>query len=229
MPDPAAAPARLLGRVVPFGDLAVLAELPDLAHVRHLDATVREARRRGTAPWTAVVDQVPAARSVLLTVADAGDQEALAASLARLVAGASAGSGSPVAPTAAGPVVELPVVYDGEDLDEVAALTGLPVDDVVRRHLAGRYTVAFGGFMPGFAYLTGLDPALRTPRRADPRPRVPAGAVAIADGYSAVYPAATPGGWRLLGRCATTLFDVDREPPALLVPGASVRFVRAEP
>lgn len=229
MPDPAPAPGRLLGRVVPFGDLAVLAELPDLAHVRRLDATVREARRRGTAPWTAVVDQVPAARSVLLTVADARDQEVLAASLARLVAGASEEPGSPGAPTAAGPVVELPVVYDGEDLDEVAALTGLPVDEVVRRHLAGRYTVAFGGFMPGFAYLTGLDPALRTPRRADPRPRVPAGAVAIADGYSAVYPAATPGGWRLLGRCATTLFDVGREPPALLVPGVAVRFVRADP
>ncbi|WP_246119442.1 5-oxoprolinase subunit B family protein [Cellulomonas massiliensis] len=248
MPDPHApgtavegrAPGRLLGRVVPFGDLAVLAELPDLEQVRRLDAAVRERRRGGGAPWAAVVDQVPAARSVLLTVAAEHELQALAAALARLVAdlpGAPARGGTEAGTAGAwtaaagpsAPVVELPVVYDGEDLEEVAALTGLSTAQVVRRHLAGRYSVAFGGFMPGFAYLTGLDPALRTPRRADPRPRVPAGAVAIADGYTAVYPSATPGGWRLLGRCATTLFDVDRDPPAVLLPGTEVRFVQVEP
>jgi KipI family sensor histidine kinase inhibitor len=121
--------------------------------------------------------------------------------------------------------VLLPVRYDGPDLDEVAALTGLSPQEVAARHLAGRYTVAFGGFMPGFAYLTGLDPALRVPRRDSPRPRVPAGAVAVAGDLAAVYPAATPGGWRLLGTCDTPLFDVDRTPPALLTPGTPVRFV----
>ena len=79
--------------------------------------------------------------------------------------------------------------------------------------------------MPGFAYLTGLDPVLHVPRLASPRQKVPAGSVAIADEYSAVYPAATPGGWRLLGRCDAQLFDIDRDPPALLRPGTRVRFV----
>ena len=118
----------------------------------------------------------------------------------------------------------LAVDYDGPDLADVARLTGLTVDEVVARHTGARYTVAFGGFMAGFAYLVGLDPALRVPRLDSPRERVPAGSVAIADEFSAVYPAATPGGWRLLGRCEQTLFDVDREPPALLQPGTRVRF-----
>ncbi|MCL2465368.1 MAG: urea amidolyase family protein, partial [Micrococcales bacterium] len=122
--------------------------------------------------------------------------------------------------------VEIPVVYDGEDLAEVAALTGLAPDEVAARHAAGRYRVAFGGFMPGFAYLTGLDPVLVVPRRATPRTRVPAGAVAVAGQYAAVYPRATPGGWRLLGRTETVMFDLARdEHPALLMPGDEVRFV----
>ena len=95
---------------------------------------------------------------------------------------------------------------------------------MVARHTGALYTVAFGGFMPGFAYLVGLDPLLRVPRLDSPRERVPAGSVAIADEFSAVYPAATPGGWRLLGRCDVELFDVDRETPALLQPGTRVRF-----
>ncbi|HYQ75686.1 5-oxoprolinase/urea amidolyase family protein, partial [Cellulomonas sp.] len=121
----------------------------------------------------------------------------------------------------------IPVRYDGPDLAEVARLTGLDEREVVRRHAAAEYTVAFGGFMPGFAYLTGLDPALHVPRRATPRERVPAGSVAVAGEFAAVYPAATPGGWMLLGTCDVPLFDVDRDPPALLRPGARVRFVPA--
>jgi allophanate hydrolase subunit 1 len=128
------------------------------------------------------------------------------------------------APVAAPRLVVLPVTYDGPDLHEVADATRLSVQDVVARHLAPTYTVAFGGFMPGFAYLVGLDPALVVPRRGTPRERVPAGSVAVADRFTAVYPAATPGGWRLLGTCATTLFDVTRADPALLTPGTSVRF-----
>ncbi|MEO3784436.1 5-oxoprolinase subunit PxpB [Actinocorallia sp. B10E7] len=124
-----------------------------------------------------------------------------------------------------GRLVEIPVVYDGDDLAEVAELTGLAVAEVVERHSATEYAVAYLGFSPGFAYLTGLDPVLRVPRRTSPRTAVPAGSVAIAGPYASVYPSASPGGWRLLGRTALALWDVRREPPALLGPGDRVRFV----
>ena len=121
-------------------------------------------------------------------------------------------------------LVVLPVVYDGPDLADVAAATGLSEAEVVGRHSAGSYVVAVTGFVPGFAYLAGLDPALHLPRRPDPRTTVPAGSVAIAARWSGVYPAATPGGWHLLGRTAAALWDLDREPPARLRPGVAVRF-----
>ncbi len=118
------------------------------------------------------------------------------------------------------------VAYDGEDLAEVAALLGTTPSDVIARHAAAVLDVAFLGFCPGFAYLVGLDPALAAvPRRASPRERVPAGAVAIAGGYSGIYPAAMPGGWRLLGR-ALGLDLLDGESPRLAV-GDRVRFVAA--
>ncbi|WP_456844415.1 5-oxoprolinase subunit B family protein [Cellulomonas sp. P5_C6] len=203
-------------RVLPYGDDAVLVELPGLAEVRALDDAIRAAR--GTDPAAAVlVDQVPAARTLLLRVREGADAQELPVQRwwdARSEAGRTEG----------GADVVLRVEYDGPDLADVARLTGLSQDEVVARHAGGRYTVAFGGFMPGFAYLTGLDPALRVPRLDSPRQRVPAGSVAIADEFSAVYPAATPGGWRLLGRCDVVLFDVARETPALLRPGTRVRF-----
>ncbi len=123
-----------------------------------------------------------------------------------------------------GRLVEIPVVYEGADLAEVARLTGLTADEVVARHSGVEYTVAYLGFSPGFAYLTGLDPVLRVPRRATPRTSVPAGSVAIAGPYAAVYPSPSPGGWRLLGHTALALWDVGRDPPALLGPGDRVRF-----
>ncbi|GEK20088.1 5-oxoprolinase subunit B family protein [Cellulomonas xylanilytica] len=203
-------------RVVPYGDDAVLVELAGLAEVRALDDAVRAARA-----WdpdaAVVVDQVPAARTLLLRVREGADPRGLP--VERWWAGRSA-----PAAEAERPEVVLAVDYDGPDLAEVARLTRLTADEVVARHTGARYTVAFGGFMAGFAYLVGLDPALRVPRLDSPRERVPAGSVAIADEFSAVYPAATPGGWRLLGRCEETLFDVDRDPPALLQPGTRVRF-----
>jgi KipI family sensor histidine kinase inhibitor len=125
------------------------------------------------------------------------------------------------APAAAGRVHELEVVYDGADLDDVAGLTGLSVEEVVARHCAPEYAVAFIGFQPGFAYLLGGDPALEVPRRDEPRTRVPSGSVAIAGPYAGVYPRESPGGWRLLGRTEAVLFD---ERP-LLEPGDRVRFV----
>ncbi|WP_137158446.1 carboxyltransferase domain-containing protein, partial [Blastococcus sp. CCUG 61487] len=121
------------------------------------------------------------------------------------------------------PVV-LPVVFDGPDLAEVARLVGLAVPELVRALTAAELTVAFGGFAPGFGYLTGLLPELHVPRRATPRTRVPAGAVALAGEFAGVYPRASPGGWQLVGRTDAVLFDVQREPPALLRPGVPVRF-----
>lgn len=212
---------------VPFGDEALLVEVTDLVAVRRLDDTLRRARDgEDASAWSVVVDQVPAATTVLLRTTPGADLAALAAAVRRVWRSARTADRTGAAPV--GDVIELPTVYDGADLDEVAALTGLTVDEVVGRHAAATYTVAFGGFMPGFAYLVGLDPALRVSRRATPRERVPAGAVAIADEFTAVYPSATPGGWRLLGRCDVPLFDVTRTPPALLTPGSRVRFV-AEP
>jgi KipI family sensor histidine kinase inhibitor len=119
---------------------------------------------------------------------------------------------------------EFGVRYDGEDLQSMARMLDLEAAELVRRHAAAEYTVAFLGFAPGFAYLTGLDEALKLPRRADPRTRVPAGSVAVADGYTGIYPLATPGGWHILGRCEAMLFDPGRTTPALLSPGDLVRF-----
>jgi 5-oxoprolinase (ATP-hydrolysing) subunit B len=95
------------------------------------------------------------------------------------------------------------------------------------RHSAGEYVVAFLGFAPGFAYLSGLPAALSVPRRTTPRERVPAGAVGIADAVTGIYPAALPGGWQIIGHVGDRLFDEHRTPPALLTPGDRVRFVRA--
>jgi KipI family sensor histidine kinase inhibitor len=121
-------------------------------------------------------------------------------------------------------VVDLPVVFDGADLADVAELTGRSADDVVGALTTAELTVAFCGFAPGFGYLTGLPAELHVPRRATPRTRVPAGSVALAGPFAGVYPQASPGGWQLVGRTDAVLFDVDRDPPALLSPGTVVRF-----
>ncbi len=140
-------------------------------------------------------------------------------------AGGSDGSGGGDGAGGAGyGTTEIPVVYDGPDLDEVAEHTGLSRDQVIERHAAAEYLVGWLGFSPGFGYLTGLDPSLRVPRRDSPRTSVAAGSVAIAGPYAAVYPSASPGGWRLLGRTAARLWDADRDPPAVLAPGGRVRF-----
>lgn len=124
-------------------------------------------------------------------------------------------------------LVTIPVAYGGEsgpDLADVAARTGLSVDEVIARHAAPTYRVAFIGFLPGFPYLMGLDPALHLPRRATPRTRVPAGAVAIGGAQTGIYPVASPGGWHLIGRTALSLFDPAASPPSLLRAGDRVRF-----
>lgn len=193
------------------GERGVLLELADNADAR------RVARRlRGL---DGVVDVVPAHRTVLVVAGEAPDRRAvLAAARAALDAEEAEEPGRPV---------EIAVVYDGPDLPVVAKLAGLTEDEVVARHAAAEYVVGFLGFAPGFAYLLGGDELLRVPRLAEPRASVPAGSVAVAGPYSAVYPRASPGGWRLLGRTSVTLFDPARDEPALLAPGDRVRFVPA--
>jgi len=127
---------------------------------------------------------------------------------------------------------EIPVLYGAEagpDLAELAARAGMSPEELCRRHAGGEYAVAFLGFAPGWAYLSGLDPALHAPRLPTPRPRVPAGSVAIGGPYTGIYPSATPGGWRLIGRAAVRLFDEESDPPALFAPGDLVRFAPAAP
>lgn len=213
-------------RVLPYGEDALLLELADLTAVRAVDAALR------AGPPDDVVDVVPAARTVL--VRGAARTRARWAPVVRSLAARALAAGTAGGAVGASRVVTVPVVYDGPDLDEVAALTGRSREEVVARHLAGGpggYRVAFGGFMPGFAYVVGLDPVLHVARRATPRTRVPPGSVAVAGEFTAVYPAPTPGGWRLLGTTATRLFDPDRgrADAALLRPGDVVRFVRAAP
>jgi KipI family sensor histidine kinase inhibitor len=126
-----------------------------------------------------------------------------------------------------GTCIEIPVKYEGEDLDDVARMLGISREEVIRRHTGSDYTVAFTGFAPGFAYLSGGHPGLDVPRRATPRTLIPAGAVALAGPFSGVYPQASPGGWQIIGITETPMWDLGREVPALLQPGFKVRFVDA--
>jgi KipI family sensor histidine kinase inhibitor len=120
--------------------------------------------------------------------------------------------------------IEIPVQYDGEDLAEVAGLLGITPAEVIQRHTGSDYTVAFTGFAPGFAYLTGGHPSFNVPRRSTPRTRIPAGAVGLAGTFSGVYPQASPGGWQIIGTTPTAMWDIARDVPALLQPGYQVRF-----
>ena len=190
-----------------------------------LDAVLVEDPPGGPAAWSAglrrsgvagLVDVVPAAATVLVQCATERHRRELVDRLDAI---------EPVIFALADREVVIPVRYDGPDLDDVAAATGCTTDEVARVHSGARYRVAFCGFAPGFGYLTGLPDRLQLPRRATPRTSVPAGSVAIAAGYTAVYPGVSPGGWHLLGTTDLHLFDPDRDPPALLVPGSAVRFV----
>jgi KipI family sensor histidine kinase inhibitor len=210
--------------VLPAGEEAVLVEVADLDDVLALGAALRSMAASAGGPWGAVTDLVPGARTLLVVAGPRTDLVALSRSV-REVAARADRSADPGAGRASVPVVEVPVRYDGPDLGDVAALTGLTVSEVVAAHTRTPWRVAFGGFAPGFAYLVGGDARLRVPRRDTPRVSVPAGSVALAGGFSAVYPRPSPGGWQLIGTSGAVLWDVGRQPPALLTPGAAVRFV----
>ncbi len=199
-------------RLMPAGDTALLVELGDLDEVLSLYAQLDEDLPEG------VIDLVPAAATLLVTIDPrATDVERIS----RQVSGITIGSHE----RATTGEVEIPVVYDGEDLAEVGRITGLGERGVIEAHTGTPWTVAFCGFAPGFGYMVGGDERLRVPRRDNPRTRVPAGSVAIAGEFASVYPRESPGGWQLIGRTNLEVWDIGREPPALLVPGTTVRYV----
>ncbi|MDF2664399.1 MAG: allophanate hydrolase subunit 2 [Microbacterium sp.] len=199
--------------LLPMGERAILAEVADLAAVLALHAAL------AADPPAGIDDLVPAARTVLV----AFDPSRLSSDTVRSwIRAAARRTPDAVAP---GPLVELPLRYDGVDLSSTAELLGIRVPDLIARHCTPEWTVAFTGFAPGFGYLVSEDWPFDVPRLAEPRTRVPAGAVGLAAGFSGAYPRETPGGWQLIGTTDVVLFDPDAADPVLLPPRARVRFV----
>lgn len=185
----------------------------------HIAALVREIR--GRAWFSLVRDLVPAAASILVLAHSVADMAALRAELDRLLAGfdpATAPGG------AEGGTVVVPVVYDGEDLASVGAALDLAPAEIVAAHTAATHRVGFFGFAPGFAYIDGSPPGLALPRRDSPRPRVAAGAVAIAGTQTVVYPGGTPGGWHIIGHTEELLWNIEWDDPSRLAIGDRVVF-----
>lgn len=201
-------------RLLPCSDVGLLVEVADLDEVLALYAELADAQPEG------VVDMVPAARTLLLTIDPAVTTPK---AVAEVVRGATLRPGT--RPHAGD--VEVPVTYDGPDLAEVSSLTGMSESEVIAAHTAQEWTVAFCGFAPGFGYMVSDDERLAVPRRSDPRTKVPPGSVALAGGFTSVYPRESPGGWQLIGRTEVTPWDLTRDPPALFSPGVRVRFVEA--
>ena len=211
-------------RFLGVNNSAFLIELADLEETLALFDRLQQEIRRGEKDLQdqeklrAIVEIIPAARTLLIRfdslLADENTLETEIAGL-KLEKGQQK----------SGKLVEIPVVYDGEDLDDVAALLKIDREEVIRRHTESHYQVAFCGFAPGFAYLTGGDPVFNVPRRASPRKSIPAGSVALAGKFGGVYPQPSPGGWQLIGRTDVKMFDLDRDPPSLLKPGDRVHFV----
>lgn len=229
-------------RFLPCGEAAVLVELDDLDATLRLYAAIEgavtavsadgDSDRLTDSVWRYVTGLLPAARTVLVSydpLADAmfsdakrGFRDCLCDAIAHLDAHElHAGSTR---------VVEIPVVYDGEDLGDVARMLGISESEVIARHSGHPWTVAFGGFAPGFDYLTGGDPIFDVSRKTSPRLAVPAGAVGLAGTFSGVYPRSSSGGWQLIGTTDTPMWDERATPPALLRPADTVRFtpVRAQ-
>lgn len=199
----------------PFGEAALLVALGTSQRAQALASTLRRE------PLAGMLEAVPGLDSVLVEFDPIGPEPSslipvLEQRLAALLDEPEAGR-----------LHVIPVTYDGPDLADVAELTGLAPQAVVELHAGTELRVLFCGFAPGFAYLGGLPPALHVERLATPRTHTPAGSVAIAGAMSGIYPSDLPGGWRVIGRTEVTLFDPDRDPPALLLPGDRVRFERA--
>ena len=202
-------------RFLPVGPRTLLVELADLDSTLALfDALLAD-------PVEGVTEIIPAARTLMVRVAPgfAADGGLAAQIMARQPAPGTVREASPVE------TVEIPMTYDGADLDDVARHMGLTVAEVIAAHQAATWQVAFCGFAPGFAYMTGDDPRFDVPRRPAPRTRIPAGSVALAARFCGIYPQDTPGGWQLIGTTRVPMWDLSRNPPALLRPGVRARFV----
>ena len=203
-------------RFLPIGPRTLLAELADL------DETLALFDALNADPIAGVAEIIPAARTLMIRTAPgiAADGRLAAEVMARKPAPGTAPAARAME------TVELPVIYDGEDLADVARLMDLTVPEVIAAHQATTWQVAFCGFAPGFAYMTCDDARFDLPRRPSPRTRIPAGSVALAGRFCGIYPQETPGGWQLIGRTEVPMWDLTRDPPALLRPGVRCRFVQ---
>lgn len=201
-------------RFLPVNAGAMLVELADLQQTLSLLQALQ------AEPIDGVLELIPAAKTILVQFAP---QRIAPADLVQAIAGRDLSTEVQRSDR----LIEIPVHYMGEDLAEVAELLGISVAEVIERHTGSDWSVAFTGFAPGFAYLTGGDPIFDLPRRSSPRTKVPAGAVALAGTFSAVYPQESPGGWQLIGVTELPMWDLSRLVPALLQPGFRVRFVDA--
>jgi KipI family sensor histidine kinase inhibitor len=199
--------------VLDYGDQALMLQCDSTAEVLAWVEALRDAALPG------VVDVVPAARTVLVKLDNPRFQGVARRRLHMLRVAAAA-----EAPPDRGADLVIDVVYDGPDLAEVAARTGLTTAEVINAHTATRWRVGFSGFAPGFAYLVDGDARLRVPRRSEPRTSVPAGSVGLAGEFSAIYPRQSPGGWQLIGHTDAVLWNLARPNPALLTQGMWVQF-----
>lgn len=204
-------------------DGALLADFPDASEEQANRVCVALGERLRSAKLRGILDAIPGARSLLILFDPA---RLTRRRLAGEIASATVRDPGPTAPRR---LLRVPVAYGGPDLPDLASDAGMPPEEFARRHAEAEYRVAFIGFAPGFAYLTGLPPALRAARLPSPRTRVPAGSVAIGGSYTGIYPSASPGGWRLIGQTTVRLFDPDADPPALLRAGDRVRFEAVRP
>lgn len=197
-------------RLLPYGERGLLVECADLAETLGLLRALRAAQPAD------ITEMVPGARTVFLRLRQplSRQRQRELLDLAPLPPGEADSEEAVIG-----------VHYDGEDLAEVGRLTGLGTRELIAAHTGQAWTVGFCGFAPGFGYLHGESDRLRVPRRATPRTAVPAGAVGLADVWSGVYPRRGPGGWQLIGHTTRILWDTERDPPALLRPGMTVRFV----
>jgi len=214
--------AMVIGTVIDYGDTALLLQFDSTAEVLAWTDALRQAGLTGA------VDVVPAARTVLIKLAGPSYRGAARQRLSKLTLGPEAVADAVSSHTGDADVV-IDVTYDGADLDEVGELTGLDRRGVIAAHTETLWRVGFCGFAPGFGYLVSGDERLHVPRRSDPRTRVPAGSVGLAGEFSGVYPRESPGGWQLIGHTDAVLWDVDRDPPALLTPGLWVQFREVAP
>lgn len=204
-------------KVQDHGDRALLIECSSVQEVLAWAVALK------SDPIEGVADIVPASRTVLLKLDNSADQAMVRHRLA-LRSVTPDGTPDEARTGAHTSTVTIEVRYNGLDLEEVAERTGLGVAGVIAAHTGADWTVGFAGFLPGFAYLVDGDPSLAVPRRPEPRTRVPAGSVALAGEFSGVYPRESPGGWQLIGTTEAVVWDLDRNPPALLTPGTRVRF-----